>query len=164
MRLSAEKWRGIANLLMDLGEHSRVDIDGLCRCACEGLMGLLDASDVMIVVQRRVAPADSPFGGFRPIYSRDSSPESDRIAITRDWMKQELEHSEDPVLRRVMAGAGEVRTVRHRADIAPARWKSCRGGSSKLIDPASKFGKSVGWRRKTSSAASRRWIHDAGEM
>ncbi len=124
-KLSASQWRRIAKMWVEIGQSSHVDIDPACQRAAEGLTSLLDASHVLMVVHRRIAPEASPLGGFRPVFSRYLGPDGERRRrITLEWIESEPNLDQDPVLRRLAAGAGKMRTVRHRADIDPKRWEN----------------------------------------
>lgn len=124
-QLSAEQWQRIAHLWRELGEISNRDVEKMRKRACKELMELFDASHVFMVVQRRIAPSSMPLGGFRPVLSRHLGPGLDeRRQITDEWIRTEPALDQDPVLTRLHQGVGELRTVRHRADLSAEEWES----------------------------------------
>ncbi|WP_168210884.1 helix-turn-helix domain-containing protein [Persicimonas caeni] len=114
----ADFWREVAQV-------PQLSFDDALTTVVDGLMALMRASHVMLVIQLRVEPGLRRLDGFHPVLSRDFGPDAEaRMMITGEWAAHEPRLHEDPVLRRVVEGAGTFRVVRHRADIDAEAWST----------------------------------------
>ena len=121
--LDLAEWRSLALMAGELAQISPYDEELARQHASAQLMSLVDASHVMLVIQRRLEHQATDLWGFRPVFSWDFGPAiEERARITWAWMAHEPGLASDPVLRKVAEGAGRLRAVRHRGDIPPELW------------------------------------------
>lgn len=120
---SATKWRDIAWFWKGLSAFSEVQFERRLEYVADGLRALVDASHVMVVVERRIGPDDSELEGLAPIFSRDFGPGVQaRDDIRREWMANEPHLGSDPILEMTARGAGVARAIPHRIALTPEQW------------------------------------------
>ncbi len=121
--LSARHWQEIAQLWATLAEISPLDHDEALTHLTERLCSLVGGTNLLLVVQRKEESVPDVLGGYRPVLYLNTSGDLERHReIRRQWLESEPDVWKDPILRRVIADAGRMRTFRHRGETDPRVW------------------------------------------